>query len=170
MRRVGALLAALALVASTASSGLAATAGRQNSFYGNFDLLEYYGTTVVAHVVATVHEPTDTDLVPGSLDIYWKSGDVRESHAQVIQAHFWENYDPAEGSQLGAFLHGYLCDYTAPQAGSCQPFAIVFVKSVNTAFPNHVGFELGDMTCCDTGPWYDVGTGAFAMNWVRPTP
>lgn len=171
MRRLAAALAAACLTVLLAGSVLAApAAGRPNSFYGNFDLLEYYGTTVVAHVVATVHEPTDTQLVPGTLDIYWKTGAIRESHAQVTQAYFWPMLDdPNEGPQLGAYLYGYLCDYRGPEDASCQPFAIDFVKSVNTAYPNHVGFQLGSGPCCD-GPWYDVGSGAFAMNWVRATP
>jgi hypothetical protein len=172
MRRIGAIVAALMLVVSMATvSAAAQPSGRSNSFYANFDLLEYQGTTVVAHVVANLAEPTDDHLVSSTVAIVWTDGPVRESHAQVIETRFWHLLDdPVEGPQNGAFAYGVLCDYNAPQIGSCQPFAMVFVDTLDPAFLNHVGFSVpGTSVCCD-GTWYDVGRGAFAMSWVRETP
>jgi hypothetical protein len=172
MRRFLALLAAGVLVAGLAASSVAA-AGQQlkpNSFVGDFDMIAGDGT-VVAHVVANLQEPTDGRLVPGSVDIYWASRDIRESHAQVLETYFWPlDPEPTEGRQVGAFVYGSLCDYVGPQAGSCQPFAMVFVDTVDKAFRNHVGFSVpGSTTCCD-GAWYDVGRGAFALTYGHETP
>jgi hypothetical protein len=172
MRRFLALLSAGVLVASLAASSVAAAAqhGKPNSFSGDFDMIAWDGT-VVANVVANLKEPTDGQLVPGTVDIYWASGDVRESHAQVVKAYFWTlTNDPVEGRQIGALVYGSLCDYLGPQAGSCRPFAMVFVDTVRGNFRNHVGFSLpGSTVCCD-GPWYDVGRGDFVLNYTGPTP
>ena len=172
MRRFLALLSAGVLVAGLPASSVAAAgqSEKPNGFAGDFDMVAGDGT-VVAHVVANLKEPTDKQLVPGTVDIYWAAGDVRESHAQIVRAYFWPLADePTEGSQIGTFAYGSLCDYIGPQAGSCQPFAMVFVDTVAKAFRNHVGFSVpGTSDCCD-GAWYDVGRGDFALKYSHPTP
>ena len=172
MRRFMALLAAGVLVAGLAGTAPATAVerGAPNSFAGDFDMITFDGT-VVAHVVAKFREPTERQLVPGTVDISWRTGDVRESHAQVVQAYFWTLIDePTEGRQVGGRVIGSLCDYVGPQAGSCQPFSMVFVDTINRSFRNHVGFSVpGSTVCCD-GAWYDVGRGDFALTYGVPTP
>lgn len=174
MKRVSALLAATlfaaaGLVASVPPAGTAAAQGESNRFHGNFDLLEYFGTTVVAHIVVDVVEPTEAQLVPGSVDIYWSADSpVRESHGQIVSVGFFTlEDDPTEGPQLGVVIEGSLCDYMSPQVGICQPFAMVFVDTVDPAYLNHVSLNV---PCCGEAAWFDVGRGAFVMRWVRETP
>jgi hypothetical protein len=172
MRRFLALCSAGVLVAGLAASSVAAAGqpGKPNSFSGDFDMITGDGT-VVAHVVANFREPTDPQLGSGTVDIYWASGDVRESHAQVAKAYFWTlEKDPVEGRQVGGRVIGSLCDYIGPQADSCKPFAMVFVDTVNKKFRNHVGFSVPGSTDCCGGAWYDVGRGDFALTYGKPTP
>jgi len=177
MRRTVALLAAIALAASLTSPGLAAptpAAGQQNSFVGSFDLVEQGTPNVVGHVVASFREPTRARLVPGTVDIYWTAGDprsglaARESHAQILEAWFWNGTDP-KPYQMARVI-GTLCDYTTPQNGACDPFAMVFAKFPGATPATMVGFsESGSTECCG-GLWYEVGKGGFVLNYVGPTP
>jgi hypothetical protein len=144
-----------------------------NSFVGSFDMVTWDGT-VVAHVVADFQEPTARGKVPGSIVIDWMTGsDVRRSQATLSNAFFnsWNPEDvPDEGLEYDAFAQGVMCDVSGPQTGSCQPFAMGFVQTVDPAYPNHVGFSVpGSNVCCD-GAWYDVGRGVFRLNYFRDTP
>jgi hypothetical protein len=177
MRRTVALLAAIALAVSLASPGAAApppATGQQNSFVGNFDLVEQGTTNVVGHVVANFREPTRAQLVPGTVDIYWTAGDprsgssARESHAQILEAWFWDGSDPAPYQM--ARVIGTLCDYSRPQNGACDPFAMVFAKFPGATPATMVGFSVPGSTECCSGLWFDVGKGGFVLNYVGPTP
>jgi hypothetical protein len=160
MRRMFALLVAVLLVASLAGSSVAAAPqhARVNHFVGNFDLLDA-GGKVVGHVVADFQEPTDQRLAPGSLDIYWNWYDpenppssfpfmaldwppVRESHAQLLGAWFYEQDLPAPFiHKFAAGTSGYLCDYTAPSNADCRPFSVEFQEYADPSNPNAAGWQ-----------------------------
>lgn len=149
-----------------------AAAQPMNHFTGSFDMVS--GDDVVAQVVADFREPTAGGTVAGSVTIRWTSGDIRQSRAHLSNAFFnaWDppNDDPDEGFEHNAFVQGTLCEANGADTSSCQPFAMVFVQTLDPTYPNHVGFSVpGSDVCCD-GAWYEVGSGVFRLNYVRETP
>ncbi len=179
MRRIVAVLAALALALSMAGSSLGAAPSSQvNRFVGNFDIVDFDMVRVVGHVVADITEPSAANLVPGNVTIYWKDGrPAIESHAQIVSASFIEQTWDDPYSPTGSFhahsvlLGGSLCDYFGPSWGTCQPFAMIFQHITNGGEPseNKVGFSVpGTMDCCG-GEWWPAGKGAWALTYVGPT-
>jgi hypothetical protein len=99
-----------------------------NHSVGNFDMTDSNGT-VIGHVHADFKEPTDSRMVPGTLDIIWAPYDVanppfpftaldwppvKESRVQRLAGSFGNEADPNLGPGITAYTSGYLCDYTAP--------------------------------------------------------
>jgi len=187
MRRLVALLSAVVLVASLASVSLAAgPTERVNRFVGNFDMLHPQTGEVVARVVVNFKEPTRTQMVPGTLDVYWTPGwgdpanadffpfmaldwyPVRESHAQLIGGFF--SRDPDLGGLVGG-ASGYLCDYAVEWNADCRDFTAIFIKSDDPALPNRVawGFKPAGEPKYDYRYWFDVGKGAFSLTYAGPT-
>jgi len=189
MRRVLALIAAIVLVASLASVSLAAgPTARVNRFAGNFDML--YGGEVVARVVVNFKEPTSTQMVPGTLDVYWTPGwgypdnaaafpfmdlkwyPVRESHAQLIAGFFGHD---ADAGGLVAGVSGYLCDYTVEWNGDCRDFSAIFVRSDDPAMGNRAAWAFNPVMnpegekVYDYASWFDAGTGSFSLIYAGPT-
>jgi hypothetical protein len=187
MRRVVALLAALALTASLVSASAAAgPTSRVNSFVGNFDLVDLNGN-LVGRVVATFGEPSASHLVPGSLDVTWAWYDpegpapfpfmdldwppVRESHAQLLGSWFMAESGTEAGDIVIAGASGYLCDYTAPWNAGCRPFWVQF--QTHTVGPAHyVLWGLGTQDAGDpnsvTAEFLAEG-GAFVLTYSGPT-
>lgn len=143
-----------------------------NRFYGNFDLIDSGTGAVVGHVIASFTEPSDQQLVPGSVAVTWDADShngIRESHAQIIEAWFWDSVSVDNGYEQLARVVGVLCDYAAAQAGSCQSFAMAFANPAAPGAANAVGFsQPGSTACCD-GPWYTVGKGSFHLQYVTDT-
>lgn len=187
MRRLMAILSALALVASLAGSAVASPAHeRGNHFVGNFDMLHPQSGEVVARVVVNFKEPTYARMVPGTLDVYWAPGwgdpanaaffpfvkldwyPVRESHAQLIAGFFGP--DPDVGG-LVAGLSGYLCDYALQWNADCRDFSAIFITSDDPGLPDRVawGFKPAGGPEYDYGYWFDVGKGAFRLTDAGPT-
>jgi hypothetical protein len=183
MRRFLALISALVLVAALAGSSLAAApVAKVNHFVGNFDMLAQDGSgRVVGHVVAKFKEPSYSQMVPGTLDVYWAPYDVasppfpfmttllwppvKESHAQLLESGFDTVYNPAGFHVVNAGTHGYLCDYTAPWNAGCRQFWVIFVQIVEKTGPNVA------MWSVDQVNWYffDVGKGAFDITFAGDT-
>jgi len=181
MRRLVALLSAVVLVASLASVSLAAgPTERVNRFVGNFDMLAQDGSgRVVGHVVANFTEPSDSKMVPGTLDVYWAPYEgnppfpfmtldyppIKESHAQLLGSHFDTKYNPAGFHVINAGTDGYLCDYTAPWNAGCRQFWVLFVHVVEKTAPNVAMWSVDQVT------WYffDIGKGAFDVTFAGDT-
>ena len=115
MRRSLALLTAFVLIASLGASSVAAvTASQPSSFHGDFDMLDQGSGQAVGHIVVDLHEQTDARQSPGSLDVYWASGNpIRKSHARLSGAWFGQEFvDPGSGwgavRSVGAT--GTICD------------------------------------------------------------
>jgi hypothetical protein len=154
---------------SSLTTPTARTTSEAPSFAGNFDLLDFGSPArLVGHVAAQFTEPTLRQPVPGSLDITWApviadtgSGwpppGVRESHARILWTWFSHGID----GFTHARVQGILCDYLGPQNASCHPFQADFAASDDATLPNQVGFGPSD-TCC-SGPFYNVGKGAFEL-------
>jgi hypothetical protein len=185
MRRLLALIAAVVLVASLASSSLAAgPTDKVNRFVGNFRMLHPQTGEVVARVVVNFKEPTHAKMVPGTLDVYWTPGwgdpanaeffpfmdlqwyPVRESHAQLIGGFF----GPDAGGIVGG-VSGFLCDYTVEWNADCRDFSAIFITSDDPALPNRVawGFKPEGGPDYDYRYWFDVGKGAFSLTYAGPT-
>jgi len=187
MRRIVALLAALALLASVGAASAAAgprTTG-VNHFVGNFDMTDTNGT-VIGHIHADFTEPTMTRMVPGTLDIVWEPYDVasppfpfmpldwppvKESHAQLLAGSFGDEIDPNLGHGITAFTSGYLCDYTAPWNAGCREFAVIFQVFDNDGVPDRVGWGMEPDSAgqYDWSYWYGRGKGSFVLTYAGPT-
>lgn len=187
MRRMVALLGAMVLVASLASSSLAVgPPSRVNRFVGEFDMVDAEGT-VVGHVAANFGEPSDTALVPGRIDVTWEWYDpadpapfpfmdldwppVRESHAQLLASWFMDEPGTEAGDVTIAGASGYLCDYTAPWNAGCRPFWVQF--QTHTIGPaRYVLWGLGTGDAGDpnsiTAEFW-AGNGAFVLTYAGPT-
>jgi hypothetical protein len=168
MRRSFALLTALVLIASLGASSVAAvTASQPSSFHGDFDMLDQGSGQAVGHIVVDLHEQTNARQSPGSLDVYWASGNpIRKSHARLSGVWFGQEFlDPGWGAVRSAGATGTLCD-TGTGRTSCAPFAVIFYETVDPAFTNYVGWSVpGSSECCG-GAWYQVGMGAFALSYL----
>lgn len=175
MRRTFAVVSAAALIVVLAGSVLATGPHSQvNRFVGNFDLLDPDGR-VVGHVVANFTEPSDKDLVPGTLDVTWAPYDsadppfpfldldwppVRESHAQLIGTSF----GPEPGYALIAGAGGYLCDYTAPWNGGCREFAVHFdIPFDGSGYVSWWSVDGADEVM------FGKGQGSFVITYSGPT-
>jgi hypothetical protein len=182
MRRFLALISAFVLVAALAGSSLAAApTAKVNHFVGNFDMLAQDGSgRLVGHVVANFTEPSYSQMVPGTLDVYWAPYDVasppfpfmtleyppiKESHAQLLESSFDIRSNPAGFHVINAGAHGYLCDYTAPWHAGCRPFWVIFVQVVEKTAPNVA------MWSVDQVKWsfFDIGKGAFDTTFTGDT-
>jgi len=168
MRRSLALLTAFVLIASLSASSVAAvTASEPSSFHGDFDMLDQGSGLAVGHIVVDLHEQTDARQSPGSLDVYWASGNpIRKSHARLSGVSFGQEFlDPGWGAVRSAEATGTICD-TGTGRTSCAPFAVIFYETVDPAFTNYVGWSVhGSSTCCG-GDWYQVGRGVFALSYL----
>lgn len=188
MRRVLALFAAVAIVASLAATSVVAAGPHQrvNRMVGNFDLVSRTDpSVVVAHVVVDFVEQTDARLVPGSLDIYWQPYDtenppfpflyfgngvlVRESHAQLLGSWFYDEVRPEVGYTLEAATGGYLCDYVEPQLGGCRHFDWVVFDQIPglTAEPRQMAWQFNGPDDY-TNP-FAVGPGSFVITYAGRT-
>ena len=185
MRRFVALFAVLVLVAGlSASSVTAATRpARVNHVVGNFDMLDSTGSPV-GHIVVNFGEPTQKQVVPGTLDVHWMPYDtgnppfpfmaldwppVRESHAQLLAAWFNPEDGPA-GHVIVGGASGFLCDYTAPWNAGCRPFWVQFRVYADGSRIVSWGAAL-DVTGQPNDHIVDfkVGRGAFVLTYVGPT-
>jgi hypothetical protein len=179
MRRFVALFVSAVLVLSLAVSGATAAPKRENSFHGSFDITDWDGT-VVGHVKADFREPTESRVVPGTLDVTWVSGarfpfvqqpyEVDESHAQLVAAWFGTGDLGDTFREWG--VSGYVCDYSAPWNANCHDFSMVFQKDVNVEYKGNVGFA-DTMKPANQGydydEWFPVGKGSFVLHYVGPT-
>jgi hypothetical protein len=173
MRRVAALLAAIALTASLAGSSLAATSPTRNSFIGDFDQVDENGL-VYGHITSQLQMPTAQRLVPGSYDFRGSPDNpfgIRESHAQIGHAGFW--FDPnhpepgGQGSNV-AFGEGVECVYFEPGNTACHEFAVMFIDPLDPALPDQVAFANGhdpETGEWDFAYWFLVGKGDFVLKY-----
>jgi hypothetical protein len=169
MRRILALVAAAVLVASLGpSSVVAASASEPSSFHGDFDMLDQGDThVVVGHIVVDLHEQTDPRHSPGTLDVYWASGNpIRRSHARLSGVWFGQVVtNPGWGAVRFAGAAGTICD-TGAAGTTCRDFSVIFDQTVSPEFTNYVGWSVpGSSECCG-GAWYQVGKGAFALSYL----
>ena len=168
MRRSLALLAAIVLMASLGASSVAATTTIEpSSFHGDFDMLDQGSGQAVGRIVVDLHEQTDARQSPGSLDVYWASGNpVRKSHARLSGVWFGQEADnPSWGAVRFAGAAGTICD-TGATGTSCGDFSVIFEQTVSPEFPNYIGWSApGTSTCCD-GPWYQAGRGEFGLSYL----
>jgi len=168
MRRSFALLTAFVLMASLGASSVAATTTIEpSSFHGDFDMLDPGSGQAVGHIVVDLHEQTDARQSPGSLDVYWASGNpVRKSHARLSGVWFGQEADnPSWGAVRFAGATGTICDTGAART-SCGDFSVIFEQTVSPEFPNYIGWSApGTSTCCD-GPWYEAGRGEFGLSYL----
>jgi hypothetical protein len=187
MRRIVALAAAAMLVASLASTSLAAAPPTANRFVGDFDIVDFDLTTQLGHVQANFTQPSSGKLVPGTVDITWIGGDIRETHTQLVDTEFGEMtwadpYSPTgEFHAIFARATGSRCDYRGVGDATCEPFAMIFLQITDPAVSsetgpwrdpsgNKVGFSVsGSQVCCD-GAWYVAAMkGSWALTYVGPT-
>jgi hypothetical protein len=171
MRRMLALLAAVGLVASLGpvASVVAAPTTQPNSFHGDLNMLDQGDSHVVGHIVVDLHDTTRALRGPGSLTVTWApGGPIRTSRAQIATVWFGQQPDvPMWGPVRWAGANGTLCD-TGTGGSSCAPFAVIFYETVDPAFTNYIGWSVpGSSECCG-GAWYQVGKGAFALNYLGP--
>lgn len=175
VRRIAAILLAAGLVASAGSTALVSAAPR-NSFVGDFDLVDGSGV-VVGHIKASLFEPTDQRLVPGSYDFRGVPGNViRESHAQVGNSGWW--YDPnhptpgSGGSNVG-LGEGVECLYFGPNDTVCHTWAVMYIDVLDPAERDQVAFA--NNRDPDTGEWlfewwFWVGKGEFNLRVAGDRP
>lgn len=184
MRRLLALIAAAVLVASLAGSSAAAgPTQRVNHVVADFTMLDDQGNAV-GTVVANFSEPSQSRVVPGTVDVYWAPYDVanppfpfmaldwppvRESHAQLLASGF-NTEDGPQGHVTVGGAQGYLCDYTAPWNAGCRPFWVQFRVYADGSRIVSWGAAL-DVTGNpnDTGAWFAVGPGSFVLTFAGPT-
>ena len=178
MRALAAVTVGLALVGSLVTTSLAAVPPNADRFVGQFDIVDWDLTTVIGHVEANVSEPTNSQLVPGTIDITWARGSaVRETHAQLVDVDFgemtWEDpYSPTGTFHaIYALARGYRCDYTGVREATCESFAMIFQQITEFGGPtaDKVGFSVsGSQECCDGSWWPAAKTGAWALTYVSP--
>jgi hypothetical protein len=171
-RRSLALIAGLVLVATAATSSLAAPS--RNHFSGDFDLVTGDGV-IAGHVTAQLFEPTDSRLVPGSYDFVGVPGwGIRESHSQIGVVNWWydaNNPEPGLGGSNVAFAEGVECLYFGPGDSFCHAFAVMFVDVIDPSLPNQVAFAdhhvNGDPSAeWEFDMWFTVGAGDFVLRYV----
>ncbi len=170
MRRVLALAATVLLVAALGPSSVAAAPTSQpDSFHGDFDMLDLGDGEVVGHIVVDLRDVADATGNVGSLDVAWAaSGPIGTSHVDLTVAEFGQQADSSLGGSVRWILtSGTRCD-TGPAGTACGPFGMQVFETVSPAYPNFLGWSApGTSTCCD-GPWYQVGTGGFVLNYLGP--
>lgn len=176
MRRMGSVVAAVAVVIAFAGSSLAAAPVTADRFVGNFVMVDADGTAV-GRVVANFTVPTEGKIVPGTVDVYWAPDTsfpfpqtlpyppAKESHAQLFSGFF----GPDAGG-IVAGTEGYLCDYSAPWNAECRNFSVIFVERPDGHNVVAWAFrEPGDNAPFDYTFWYNVGGGSFVLNYVGGT-
>ena len=175
MRRLVAIVAAAALVASLAGSSLAAAPSyRVNRMVGNFDILTWDGT-LAGHVVVNYSEPTYEQYVPGRLDVTWVPGALfpyeqppygaDESHAVLVAGWFGPG-TPSTFIETGTM--GSMCDYGAPWNAICHDFEVVIQENPFGDGRNLIAFGVPDWEG-NPAAWYVVGRGSFALTYTGPT-
>ena len=154
MRRSFALLTAFVLIASLGASSVAAvTASEPSSFHGDFDMLDQGSGQAVGHIVVDLHEQTDARHSPGTLDVYWASGNpIRKSHARLSGAWFGQVFsNPGWGAVRFAGAAGTICD-TGAAGTTCRDFSVIFDQTVSPELTNYVGWSVsGSSECCSVG-------------------
>ena len=166
MRRLLALMAAIALVASLSVSSVAAgSRERASSFHGDFNLAEEWTGRVVGRISADLSMPTDRQLVPGHYDFDGARGNaILESHSQIGNALFWYDANNQPGGSNVAFGEGVECIYFGPNNTGCGPFAVMFVDNLDPAIPDQVAFANSkDANGWVFSYWYHVGKGSFKL-------
>ena len=216
-RRTGALLALLILVAAPAGASLASASGAgpggpgnevgpslirprhtpgpppaANRFVGDFDLRDAQDR-VVGHLVADFDSPTDAQVQPGSLTIYWHAeappvplaqvlgAPAVESHTLLSEAWFYDEVRPQPaGETIVAGTAGEICDYVAPSGAPrspglewlragfrCRPFALEFTMSADPARRHSIAWQFDPHAMyADFG--LSVGAGTFDLRYVQP--
>jgi len=184
MRRLTAILAVVALVGSLAASSVAAAppVARINHFFGTFDMLVEGTDQVVGHIVVDFREPTLEQVVPGTLDVDWEPYDldhppfpfmtlayppVRESHAQLLTAHFDTYDDQYWGHVVTGGTDGFLCDYTGPWDANCRYFSVLF-QLTTLGPPRAANWSVGDFADPDRVV-FEAGQGSFVLTYAGPT-
>ena len=179
MRRLVALLGAVVLVASLAGSSVAAAPTfRVNHVVGNFDLLDSDGSTILGHVVIDYREPTDMQVVPGTLDVTWRPDGrfpyddafaVRESHTVLMAAWFGPGLpNPGQAPFVETGTSGSMCDFGTLGNAVCHDFMVVFQLN---PFGDGQDSVLFGRLHWDNSPFesYIVGRGAFHVTYAGPT-
>ena len=177
MRRVVAILAAMALMGSLAGSTLAeGPHDRVNRVVGNFDFLDWDGS-VVGHVTVNYQEPTAQQWVPGSLEVTWVPGarfpyqqppfGAKMSRTILIAAWF----GPPVGGEPGAIetgAQGSMCDFGAQWNGICHDFQVVIERNADLHGQHLIAFGMPDW---ENAPaeWYVVGPGSFTVTYAGET-
>jgi len=174
MRRLMAILSALALVVSLSVSSVAASpaAPRSSSFYGDFNLIAPDGT-LFGHATAQLFQPTNQRLVPGTYDFRGAPGNtIRESHAQIGTVHFWydQNHMPEGATVPGgtvAFASGVECVYIELNNADCHEWAVQFVNNTDPKVRDEVMFAISKT---ESGEWdfeytQFVGKGDFVLKF-----
>lgn len=147
-----------------------ASAAPRNSFTGDFDLVVEWTDEVVGHVKASLFDPTDQRLVPGSHDFRGVPGNpIRESHAQFGNAGWWHDPnhpEPGVGGANVGLAEGVECLYFGPNDTACYPWAVMFIDVLDPAYRDQVAYA-GSRNP-DTGEWefqhwFWVGKGEFNL-------
>jgi hypothetical protein len=178
-RRSLAVLGALALVATAATSSLAVSSTPRSSFNGDFDVLldTDAGKVLLGHATAQLFEPTNQRLVPGTFDFVGAPDNaIRESHAQIGQVDFWDDPDhwSSDASSPGAtvaFAEGVECVYFEPGVTDCHPWAVMFIDNDDPGARNEVAFAISKVADgehagqWDFVYWQWVGDGSFVLKY-----
>jgi hypothetical protein len=142
----------------------------ENSFAGNFDMLDQGTGLVVGHVVVNLKPETEPGRLPGTLDVTWTAASpqgVGAAHGEIYSVWFGDDgADPHFGVTWFARATGLLCDEGPGASSWCRNFAVDFLETVSPDFSNYVGWSLPDTADCCGGPWYAVGDGKFALTWA----
>jgi hypothetical protein len=172
MRRVAALLMAVALVMALGGSSLAGTQTPKPSFVGSFAEVDPADGSINGHITAQLQLATSQGPVPGSFDFNGAPGHwIRESHAQIGRTQFW--FDPnAEGGARVAMGEGVECVYFRDGSTGCHTWAVMFIDYVDPTRHDEVAFAVGGDY---PGSVWDfqylswVGKGAFVMRGTFPS-
>lgn len=155
MRRVLALIGAVLLVASLAGTSIAASKSANDSFTGDFDVIDPGSGAVVGNVDAQLSPPSDRQFLPGTYQFTSAPGlPIRETRAVVANALFW--IDP-NGGMPHAMATGAVCDIDNPGDYTCHgDWAVMFREFPGE--PNSILF-----TTCRVSAEPDGCSGAFLV-------
>jgi hypothetical protein len=184
MRRLVAILSALALIIPLTVSSVAAApaVGRQSRVIANIVMAPFGTTDAVGRVTADVHAPANSADVPGDYSFDGNAAnDLKHARGVVQHAYFWL-WNPGAPTEANfAFIEGVQCLYWASRDPSCTDASWAFIDYRDPKIPDvqvscwwdggvRPADWSGTWNSCDSGftptahqDWYEVVKGSLVV-------
>jgi len=184
MRRLVAILSALALIVPLTVSSVAAApaVGRQSRVMANIVMAPYGTTDAVGRAAADIHAPAFSADVPGDYSFDGNAtNDLKHARGIVQHAYFWLWNPGAPNEANFAFIEGVQCLYWASRDPYCTDASWAFIDYRDPKIPDvqvscwwdggvRPADWSGTWNSCDSGftptahqDWYEVVKGSLVV-------